>query len=67
MKRINYKRKPPKVKSMVYDGSSIKTKYVRMSPAVAENVNIRNKEEITSPLLEVAKDVFPMLGNGNIK
>ena len=52
---------------MVYDGSSIKTKYVRMSPAVAENVNIRNKEEITSPLLEVAKDVFPMLGNGNIK
>ncbi|CAG2254524.1 unnamed protein product [Mytilus edulis] len=44
MKRIHFKRKPPKVKRTVFDGTRTKTKYVRMTPVVAEDVKI---EEVT--------------------
>lgn len=68
MKRIHFTRKPPKVKRTINDGSSIKTKYVRMSPVMADNVHLKNKEETISPLSEgsVNDNVFPMQDKGNI-
>lgn len=62
MRRIRCKRKPPKIKQKVYDGTSIKTKYIRMAPLPTnENANLKNEGESTSQLSEAAiKDVFPV-------